>query len=34
MHRIPSHLNAMGVVHEPIEDAIGQCGIAYLFVPA
>jgi len=24
----------MGVVHEPVEDAVGQRGIAYLFVPA
>ena len=23
----------MGVVHEPVEDAIGQRGISYLFVP-
>src|SRR4051812_19887161 len=27
----PPHLNAMGVVHEPVEDAIGQRGISYLF---
>ena len=32
-HRIPPHLDAMGVVHEPVEDAIGQRGISYLFVP-
>jgi hypothetical protein len=29
---MPPHLDAMGVVHEPVEDAIGQRGIAYLFV--
>ena len=29
----PPHLNAMGVVHEPVEDAISQRGISYLFVP-
>jgi len=29
----PPPLNAMGVVHEPVEDAIGQRGISYLFVP-
>jgi len=33
-HRISPHLDAMGVVHEPVEDAVGQRGIAYLFVPA
>ncbi len=32
-HRIPSHLDAMGVVHEPVEYAVGQRGIAYLFGP-
>jgi hypothetical protein len=32
-HRVAAHLDAMGVVHEPVEDAIGLCGIAYLFVP-
>ena len=26
-HRIPPHLDAMGVVHEPVEDAVGQRGI-------
>jgi hypothetical protein len=30
----PPHLNAMGVVHEPVEDAVGQCGIGDLLVPA
>ena len=29
----PPHLDAMGVVHDPVEGAIGQRGIAYLFVP-
>ena len=33
-HRIPAHFNAMGVVHEPVEDAVGHRGIAYLFVAA
>jgi hypothetical protein len=28
-----SHLDAMGVVHEPVEDAVGQRWIASLFVP-
>src|SRR5580700_6652267 len=32
-HGIPAHLNAMGVVHQPVEDSVGQRGIAYLFVP-
>ena len=30
----PAHLNAVGVVDQPVEDAIGQSGIANLFVPA
>lgn len=29
-----AHLDAMGVVHEPIEDAISQSRVADLFVPA
>jgi len=33
-HRVAAHLDAMGVVHEPVEDAVGQRGIAYLFAPA
>jgi hypothetical protein len=33
-HRVVAHLNAVGVVDQPIEDAIGQNGIANLFVPA
>ena len=27
----PPHLDAMGAVHEPVEDTIGPCGVAYLF---
>jgi hypothetical protein len=30
----PPHLDAMGVVHEPVEDTVGQGGIADRFVPA
>lgn len=26
------HLDPMGVVHEPVEDVVGQSGISYLFV--
>jgi len=33
-HGISSHLNAMGVVHQAVEDANGQRGIADLFVPS
>jgi hypothetical protein len=33
-HRIAAHLNAMGVVNEAVKDAIGESGIAGLFVPA
>jgi hypothetical protein len=33
-HRIASHLDAMRVVHEPVENAIGQGWIADLLVPA
>ena len=33
-HRIAAHLDPMGVVHEPVEDSIGQRRIADLFVPA
>ena len=33
-YRIPAHLDAMRVVHQPVENAIGQCGISDLFVPA
>ncbi len=32
-HRISAHLNAVGVVNEPVEDAVGQRGIADLLVP-
>jgi hypothetical protein len=31
---VPAHLDPMGVVREPVEDAVGQRGIADLFVPA
>jgi len=30
----PTHLNPMGVVDQPVGDAIGQSGITNLFVPA
>jgi hypothetical protein len=33
-HRIAFHLDPVGFVYEPIEDAVGQSGIAYLFMPA
>ena len=33
-HRIAAHLNAMSVVNQPVEDAVGQRRIADLFVPA
>ena len=33
-HRIATHFDAMRVVDEPVEDAIGQRRIADLFVPA
>jgi hypothetical protein len=33
-HGIPAHLDAMGVVDQAVEDAVGQRGIADLFVPA
>jgi hypothetical protein len=29
--RIASHLNAMGVVNDPVENAVGQGGVADLF---
>ena len=32
-HRIAPHLDPMGVVHQPVEDAVGQRRIADLFVP-
>jgi hypothetical protein len=34
VHRVAAHLNAVGVVDQPVEDAIGQSGIANLFMPA
>ncbi len=32
-HRIPAHLDPVGVVNYPVEDAVGNCRIADLFVP-
>jgi hypothetical protein len=29
-HRIPTHLNAVGIMNQPAEDAVGQRGIADL----
>jgi uridine kinase len=34
MHRIAAHFNAVGIVNQPVEDAISQRGIVDLFVPA
>ena len=33
-HRITTHFNAVGIVDQPVEDAIRQRGIADLLVPA
>ena len=33
-HRIAPHLNTVCIVHEPVEDAVGQRGIANLLVLA
>ena len=33
-HRFAWHLDAVSVVHQPIEDAVSQCGISDLLVPA
>src|SRR5579864_1761130 len=33
-HRLSPHLDAMGVVHQAVQDAIGDSGIADLLVPA
>src|SRR5256885_10547810 len=33
-HGVPTHLDAMRVVHQPVEDSVGQCGISDLFMPA
>ncbi len=33
-HGLPAHLDAMCVVHQAVEDSIGQGGISDLFVPA
>jgi hypothetical protein len=32
-HGITAHLDAMCVVDQPVEDAVGQRRITYLFVP-
>jgi hypothetical protein len=32
-HGITPHLDAVGIVYELVENAIGQRGIAYLFAP-
>jgi hypothetical protein len=32
--RLAPHVDAVGVVHQSVEDAVGQRGIADLFVPA
>jgi len=31
---IAAHLDTMGIMHQPVQDAVRQCGIADLFVPA
>jgi hypothetical protein len=33
-HRITPHLDPMRIVDQPVEDAVSQCGIADLLVPA
>ena len=33
-HRIASHFDAVGVVHQAVQDAVGGGGVADLFVPA
>jgi hypothetical protein len=33
-HRVPTHLDAMGVMNQPVENTIGHRWIADLFVPA
>jgi hypothetical protein len=32
-HRVPAQLDTVGVMHQPIQDAIGDGGIADLLVP-
>ena len=32
-HRITTHFNAMSIVNQAVEDAVGSGGIADLFVP-
>ena len=32
-HRLSAQLDAMSVVHEPVEDAVGDGGVADLFMP-
>ncbi len=31
-HRIATHLHAVGVASQPVEDALSQCRIGYLLV--
>ena len=33
-HRLAAHFDAVGVMNQPVEDAVGQSGITNLFVPA
>jgi len=33
-HRVAAHLDAIGVVHEPVEDAVRKRRISYLLVPS
>jgi len=33
-HRIATHLDAVSIVDQAIENTVGQCRIADLFVPA
>jgi hypothetical protein len=32
-HGVTPHLNAVGVVDQPVEDTVGKCGIADLLMP-
>jgi hypothetical protein len=34
MHGIPTHLDPMSIVNKAVEDAVSQCGITDLLVPA
>jgi hypothetical protein len=33
-HRIATHLNAVSIVDEAVENTVGQCRVADLLVPA